>query len=185
MTFDKNKLSMGLFLASEAAFFGVLILSYFYYYPSYASEPNATTVLDPLLTGIFTIALLASSFTLWRAQRSLEQGRQRGLTIWLLATVALGALFLGGQLWEYSQLIAENVTVAGSLFGTAFYTLTGVHGLHVLGGLITLLILLGLALGGRLTPHRAIAVTMVELYWHFVDLVWIVIFATVYLWPRL
>ncbi len=182
---EKNKFSMLLFLASEAAFFGVLILGYLYYYPSYADGPNATTVLDPLLTGVFTIALLASSFTLWRAQRSLDEGQQGGLRVWLLATVVLGAVFLGGQLWEYSTLLRENVTVRSSLFGTTFYTLTGVHGLHVLGGLLTLLILLGLALGGYLTPRRAIAVTMVELYWHFVDVVWIVIFAIVYLWPHL
>jgi len=185
MTIEKNKFSMLLFLASEAAFFAVLILGYLYYLPSYADGPNAATVLDPILTGLFTIALLASSFTLWRAQRSIDQGHQGGLRIWLLATVALGAIFLGGQIWEYSQLLRENVTINGSLFGTTFYTLTGVHGLHVFGGLLMLLVLLGLALGGYLTPQRAIALTMVELYWHFVDLVWIVIFAIVYVWSRL
>lgn len=182
---DKTKLSMLLFLASEAAFFGVLIMAYLYYYPSYADGPNAVTALDPLLTGLFTLALLASSFTLWRAQRSLHQGRTDGLRIWLAATIVLGALFLGGQLWEYSQLARENVTVSNSLFGTTFYTLTGVHGMHVLGGLLTLLILLGLALAGQLTPRRSIAVAAVELYWHFVDVVWIAIFAIVYIWPHL
>jgi heme/copper-type cytochrome/quinol oxidase subunit 3 len=182
---DKTKLSMLLFLASEAAFFGVLIMSYLYYYPSYAAGPNAGTALDPLLTSVFTAALLASSFTFWRAQRSLDQGRQGGLRIWLLATIALGALFLGGQLWEYSQLLRENITISNSLFGTTFYTLTGVHGLHVLSGLLVLLILLGLALAGQLTPRRSIAVAAVELYWHFVDVVWIAIFAIVYVWPHL
>lgn len=185
MTTDKNKLSMFLFLASEAAFFGVLIMSYLYYYPSYVGEHNSPLALDPLLSGLFTIALLASSFTLWRAQKSTEQGQLGGQRVWLLATVALGASFLGGQLWEYTQLIAENITINSSLFGTAFFTLTGVHGLHVFGGLLMLLIALGLALRGLITPHRAIGLTMVELYWHFVDIVWIVIFATVYLWPRL
>jgi len=182
---EKNKLSMALFLASEVAFFGVLILAYIYYYPSYANGPNAATALDPFLTGIFTVALLASSFTLWRAQKSTEHGHYGGQRTWLLATVLLGAIFLVGQAWEYAQLIGENVTIGGSLFGTTFYTLTGFHGLHVLGGLIALLILFGLALGGHITPARSIAVETVELYWHFVDVVWVIIFAMVYVWPHL
>lgn len=182
---DKNKMSMWLFIASEVAFFGVLIMAYLYYYPSYANAPNSATVLNPLVTGLFTVALVASSFTLWRAQHSIEAGHQNSLRLWLLATVFLGATFLAGQIWEYAQLFSENVTVSGSLFGTTFYTLTGFHGLHVLGGLITLLIMLGLAFAGLLTPHRAIAVQAVELYWHFVDVVWIVIFGIVYVWPNL
>jgi heme/copper-type cytochrome/quinol oxidase subunit 3 len=182
---DRNKMSMALFLASEAAFFSVLILAYLYYYPAYAQGPNAATVLDPIITGIFTIALLASSFTLWRAQKSSEHGQQGALRLWLLATVALGLIFLFGQVWEYSQLARENVTISTSLFGTTFYTLTGFHGLHVLGGLLAIIILLGLALGGKITPARSIAVETVELYWHFVDVVWVLIFALVYVWPNL
>lgn len=181
---EKIKLSMALFLASEAAFFGVLILAYLYYYPSYAAGPNSTN-LDPLLTGLFTIALLASSFTLWQAQRSVDRNNQGGARFWLVATVVLGAVFLGGQAWEYTNLISENITISNSLWGTTFYTLTGIHGLHVLGGLITLLILAGLAFAGFLTSQRRIAIAGVELYWHFVDVVWIVIFAVVYVWPNL
>jgi heme/copper-type cytochrome/quinol oxidase subunit 3 len=182
---DRTKMSMAFFLASEAVFFGVLILAYLYYYPGYADEPNATTVLDPIITGLFTIALLASSFTLWRAQKSTEHGQQGALRLWLLATVVLGLVFILGQAWEYSQLARENVTISRSIFGTTFYTLTGFHGLHVIGGLLTLIILLGLALGGHLTQARSIAVETVELYWHFVDVVWVVIFAIVYVWPNL
>ncbi len=182
---EKNRLAMLFFLASEAAFFGVLILSYLYYYPSYAAGPNAATVLDPLLTGIFTVALLASSGTLWLAQRSADHDNQPGLRLCLGATVALGLVFLAGQAWEYAQLIGENVTVSSSLFGTTFFTLTGFHGVHVLGGLVTLMILLGLAFAGHLRGPRTIALTTVELYWHFVDVVWILIFGIVYLWPRL
>lgn len=182
---ERNKLSMALFLASEAAFFGVLILGYLYFYPSYADEPNAGTVLNLGLAALLTAALLSSSVTLWRAQRSLHHGHAGRVRAWLLATVLLGGIFLAGQAWEYRTLLAENVTVSGSLFGTTFYTLTGVHGLHVFGGLVTLTILLGLALAGHLTPQRAVAVSTVELYWHFVDVVWLAIFAIVYLWPRL
>jgi heme/copper-type cytochrome/quinol oxidase subunit 3 len=182
---EKNKLGMLLFLGSEVAFFGILILAYVYYYRAYADGPNAATHLNALLTGMFTICLLLSSFTLWRAQRSIEQGHRAGLRAWLLATVVLGAVFLAGQGWEYAQLLRENVTISRSLFGTTFFTLTGMHGLHVFSGLIALLILLGLAWAGSLTRARAGAVATVELYWHFVDVVWIVIFGIVYLWPLL
>ncbi|MDP9309597.1 MAG: cytochrome c oxidase subunit 3 [Chloroflexota bacterium] len=185
LTMNRTKLSMALFLASEVGFFGVLILAYLYYYPSYAEGPNAANSLNPLLTGIFTVALLASSFTLYRAQKSNEHGDRGGTRRWLTATVVLGTIFLAGQAWEYIQLIGEGVTISGSLFGTTFYTLTGFHGLHVLGGLIAIFILLGLALSGHLTRARAVAVETVELYWHFVDVVWVVIFALVYVWPNL
>ncbi len=182
---DKNKLGMAFFLASEAVFFGVLILAYIYYWDTYAEGPSPTTVLEPLITGIFTVALLLSSFTLWRAQRSIEHGNRAGLRGWLLATIVLGAIFLGGQIWEYAQLLGENVRPAGSLFASTFFTLTGFHGLHVLSGLIALMIIFGLATAGSLTSRHAVAVETAELYWHFVDGVWIVIFALIYLWPQL
>jgi heme/copper-type cytochrome/quinol oxidase subunit 3 len=182
---DHTKLGMGLFLASEVVFFGVLILAYLYYYGQYHTGPNATTVLDPLITGVFTVALLSSSFTFWRAQKSVEHGQQSSLRLWLLATVVLGLIFLIGQAWEYSQLFSENVTINTSLFATTFFTLTGFHGLHVASGLIAISILFILAFGNRLTGRRAVAVSAIELYWHFVDVVWIVIFGLVYLWPRL
>ncbi len=99
--------------------------------------------------------------------------------------MALGSIFVFGQAWEYAQLLRDNVTISSSLFGTTFFTLTGMHGLHVFGGLIALVVLLGLALGGHLNPSRSVAVATVELYWHFVDVVWLVIFAIVYLGPQL
>lgn len=184
---EKNKLSTLLFLASEIAFFGALLLAYLYYayYDAYANGPNSLNSLDPLLTGVFTVALVASSFTLWRAQKSSERDQQGSLRVWLIATIALGLIFILGQAWEYSQLIRENVTISNSLFGSTFFTLTGIHGLHVIGGLIMLLILLGLSFGGKLTSRRSIAIANVEYYWHFVDLVWLTIFVVVYLWPRL
>ncbi len=185
LTMDRNKMSMLLFLASEIGFFGTLILAYLYYYPSYAEGPNAANSLDPIMAAIFTVALLASSFTLYRAQKSNEHGEQRATRTWLLATVVLGAIFLAGQLWEYINLLNEGVTISGSLFGSTFYTLTGFHGLHVLGGLIAITILLGLAMSGHLNPARAVAVETVEYYWHFVDVVWIIIFGLLYVWPHI
>jgi heme/copper-type cytochrome/quinol oxidase subunit 3 len=182
---ERNKLGMLLFLGSEVAFFGALILAYVYYYRAYADGPNAVTHLNALLTGIFTICLLLSSLTLWRAQKSAEHDNRAGLRAWLLATFVLGAIFLAGQAWEYALLLREGVTISRNLFATTFFTLTGMHGLHVFSGLVALLILFGLALAGSLTPRRSVAVATVELYWHFVDVVWIIIFGIVYLWPLL
>ncbi len=182
---DKYKLGMLFFLASEVAFFDMLILAYIYYTGAEVNGPNAATALNPAVTSIFTVSLLASSFTLWRGQKSIEHGEQSGLRLWLLATIVLGAIFIGGQAWEWTNLIRDNVTISSSLFGTTFFTLTGFHGLHVISGLIVLLVLFILTLAGSLTQARANAVATVELYWHFVDVVWVVIFSLLYIWPHL
>jgi heme/copper-type cytochrome/quinol oxidase subunit 3 len=182
---EKNKLGMSLFLASEAFFFGALILAYIYYNysPVLPPGPNAANSLAPLTAGIFTLFLLASSGTLWLAERSIARQNQSGMRLWLLATVVLGAIFLIGQGREYLHLIGDNVTISRNLFGTTFFTLTGFHGLHVFSGLIALAILSGLALAGAFRGPHSVAVETVGLYWHFVDVVWIVIFAIVYLRP--
>lgn len=182
---DKNKLGMMVFIASEVAFFGILILAYVYFSGVEADGPNAANTLDPYITSIFTAALLASSFTFWRAQKSIEHGQQSALRRWLLATIVLGAIFLIGQAWEYTQLFRENVTISTSLFGTTFFTLTGFHGLHVASGLVAIAILFVLTFGNTLTGRRTGAVGVIELYWHFVDVVWIVIFTLLYVWPHL
>lgn len=178
---EKNKLGMGLFLASEANFFLLLILAYAYYHSGSASGPTAASSLEPAQAGINTLFLLASSLTMWRAGCSLKQENHMMLCAWLLATAILGAVFLFGQGKEYVRLIEQNVTISRDLFGTTFFTLTGFHGLHVLVGLIMLTILFGLALAGDFPGSHSIAVEVVALYWHFVDGVWLVIFTLVYL----
>ena len=102
----------------------------------------------------------------------------------LFATVLLGAIFLYGQGREYQRLISQNVTISRNLFGSTFFTLTGFHGLHVFMGLVAITILFGLALAGTFKKPHSVAIEAISLYWHFVDVVWIVIFATVYLWAR-
>jgi heme/copper-type cytochrome/quinol oxidase subunit 3 len=102
--------------------------------------------------------------------------------LWLLVTVVLGAVFLIGQGWEYLRLIGENVTISRNLFGSTFFTLTGFHGLHVFSGLVALAILCGLAAAGWFAGPHSIALETVGWYWHFVDVVWIVIFSIIYLW---
>ncbi|HSH77742.1 MAG TPA: heme-copper oxidase subunit III [Herpetosiphonaceae bacterium] len=182
---EKNRMGMLLFLASEAMFFSVLILAYVYYRGPGVEGPTAETALDPVTTGIFTIFLLASSVTFWLAERSIARQRELRARLWLLATVHLGVIFLIGQGWEYFNLFRENVTIDRNLFGTTFFTLTGFHGFHVFGGLVAIAILTGLSATGHFRGPHSVAVETVGLYWHFVDVVWIIIFALIYVWPFL
>ncbi len=177
---EKNKLGMALFLASEAMFFILLILAYIVLHGQVGQGPSAAQMLDPLTTGIYSLFLIASSFTVWLAGRSMAR-RSRSAWLWLLVTVVLGIIFLVGQGREWTRLFSRGVLVSTNEFGTTFFTLTGFHGLHVTIGLIALAVLLGLTAGGRLRGPRSAALEAISLYWHFVDGVWIVIFAVVYL----
>jgi heme/copper-type cytochrome/quinol oxidase subunit 3 len=191
---ERHRLGMGLFILSEAIFFLMLIATYVYFRAGFNETPaapvlpparngvtNPRTFLDPLRTGVFTIALLASSGTMLLAEKSARRRERRSVRVWLAGTVALGAIFLAGQAMEYRGLIARNVTISQDIFGSTFYTMTGFHGFHVFGGLVLLSILLGLTWTATPGEPRAAAVDTVALYWHFVDVVWIVIFTLVYL----
>ncbi len=182
VTVDTYEFAVTLFLISEGAFFAFLIIAYVYFHVSMTSGPNASNSLDPLKTGIYTLFLLASSFTMGTAERKLRRGSRRGFEGWLLTTIIFGAIFLFGQGREYFHLYSENVTVSRNVFGTSFFTLTGFHGLHVLLGLLCLCILFGLALAGDFQDGRSNAIRSVALYWHFVDWVWVVIFSVIYVW---
>ena len=176
------KIATAVFLLSEAVFFGVLILVLLYN-RAYA-DPSVMVgqaMLKILRTGIFTVALVASSFTMWFAERNKHQGNRRGLQMWLLVTVILGAVFLIGQATEYMDLYAEGMTIRTNLFGTQFYTLTGLHFLHVTAGVIMLAIVSGLAFFGRSDEPGDNALVPISYYWHFVDVVWIILFTVVYL----
>src|SRR3954469_14447403 len=113
---EKNRLAMLLFIASEATFFAVLISAYIYFQAAITSGPNAKNSLHPLTAGIFTVFLLSSSFTVWRAGKNAEHDNRRGAVIWLIATVVLGGVFLFGQGREYVSLLSENVTVNRNVF---------------------------------------------------------------------
>jgi heme/copper-type cytochrome/quinol oxidase subunit 3 len=181
---DENRLAMILFLISEGAFFVFLIIAYVYFHGADKTGPNALNSLHPLTTGAFTAALLASSFTMWRAEKSHGEGRIAQFRRWLGATIALGLIFMFGQAREYVQLYRANVTVSRNVFGSSFFTLTGFHGLHVTFGIVALGVLLSLARTGAGEPRES-AVRTVAMYWHFVDWVWVVIFSVVYLWAVL
>ena len=161
----RARLGMAMFLLSEAVFFFMLIAAFVYFRS--ASLAAAAANLNLGTAAIYTVCLMASSFTMWRAAAT-------GSRIWLMGTILLGAVFLFGQGSEYLRLFQQKITISQSLFGTTFFTLTGLHGLHVFVGIVMLAILLGL--------ERPVAVETVALYWYFVDVVWVAIFAIVYLW---
>jgi cytochrome c oxidase subunit 1/cytochrome c oxidase subunit I+III len=180
---EKNRASILAFIISETGFFGVLILAFLYYNATPQPGPGPRD-LNLLKTGIFSLCLFASSFAIWRAETSLDRGNQRAMKAWLATTVLLGGIFLAGQGLEYWGLFQSGVMVNSNLFATTFFTLTGFHGLHVGVGLIALLIVLCLALAGDFKEGHSPALKAVGLYWHFVDIVWVLVLTVVYLLPR-
>lgn len=172
---------MAAFIASEAVFFVFLIFAYVYYRGAISSGPDAAKNLDPPVTLIYTICLVASSGTLWFAERRLRARHTGAFRAWLGATVVLGAVFIFGQSREYTRLITESVVPERNLFAATFFTLTGFHGFHVLCGLIALLATLGIAFRSDFGAKDETGLGAVSMYWHFVDVVWIVIFSIVYL----
>jgi heme/copper-type cytochrome/quinol oxidase subunit 3 len=181
---NKIRLAMLLFVASEAVFFILLIIAYVVYHATSASAADPSRYLDIPKTAVFTACLISSSFTMWLAGIRFRTGRHGPALAWLLATIALGATFLTGQGSEYVSLIRKDVTISRDLFGSTFFTLTGFHGLHVFIGLVMLGTLFSLELKrGVAAPPEA--VEGVSIYWHFVDVVWMIIFPVVYLWVLL
>ncbi len=176
---SKTKLAVAVFIASESVFFALLVVGYVHF--SGSGHVDTAGLLDPVRTFMFSLALFGSSATVRRTSRHLQRGSVGKLGVWLLLTIALGVIFLAGQAIEWVGLIRSGVSVAGGLFGTTFFTLTGFHGLHVIVGLIALGTLFFLGLSGRLRPAHLEGLEGVELYWHFVDAVWVVIFSVVYI----
>ncbi len=178
---SRIRLAMLLFVASEAVFFIPLILVYVVYHTTSPSTADASQYLDIPRTAVFTACLISSSFTMRQAGIYFRAGRRRQAFAWLLATMALGIIFLTGQGSEYASLIRKDITISRDLFGTTFFTLTGFHGLHVFIGLILLGTLFGLQVKREVTGLSE-AEEGISIYWHFVDAVWMIIFPVVYLW---
>lgn len=179
---DTRKLGMWLFLASEIMFFTGLIGSYIVLrFANLNSWPDPSTVLNIPLTGINTFILICSSATLVLGLASIQRGYKEGLQVGLFLTVLLGSLFLGIQVVEYRELIHEGFTISSSMFGACFFTLTGFHGAHVFAGVVWLIVVLIRSFLGYFTPEEYAGVEIAGLYWHFVDLVWIILFTILYL----
>ncbi len=169
------------FLGSEGFFFLALIIAYVYYsHPGGDLSPTAR-YLDITKTAVFSAFLFSSSLTIWLAGRNQENRNKKWKLIWLGITIMLGIIFLFGQGSEYARLIQANVTVSQNVFGSAFFTLTGFHGLHVLIGLIVLTIVGVMIFSDRFRSVEETVFESVSLYWHFVDIVWVVVFSAVYI----
>ena len=184
-TLSPGQWGMLSFLVSEVALFGTLIVTYLFYLGKDVVGPTPAEALKlPLVLGT-TACLLASSVTVHRAERRLHRADQGGFMRWWAATAVLGVLFLLGTAYEWYGLIHDHgLTVSRNLFGTTYYTLVGLHALHVTGGVTALLIVLGLALRREVTNANRAGVGLISWYWHFVDGVWVVVFTVVYLVGR-
>ena len=180
---DHRKLAMWTFLGSECFFFGTLIATYMAYKGRSVVGPYPHEILNIPVTTLSTFDLLMSSLLMVLALAAAQRGDRRQSRLWLGGTALFGLIFLGFQAYEFTAFVHEGLTLQTNLFGSTFFVLTGFHGGHVTLGVIWLLTLLVLDLRGRLHVHDAIKVEVAGLYWHFVDIVWIVIFTLVYLAP--
>jgi cytochrome c oxidase subunit 1/cytochrome c oxidase subunit I+III len=178
---EKNRVGIVAFLVSESCFFLMLILAWLFYNSRSMTGPSPAGTLNAHRTGLYTLGLLASSVTLWLAEKQLRAGRAGWFRGLLGLTILLGAVFIFGQGREYFRIYQQGVVLSSNLFTTTFFTLTGFHGLHVCAGLILLLILMALSLAGDFKTGRLEAVKSISLYWHFVDVVWLVVFSVIYL----
>ena len=180
---SNNKLGMWLFLGSECLLFGGLISTYMIYRGRVGEGPRPGNVFDIPFTSVSSFILLMSSLTMVLAVAAAQKRDDRGTTLWLTVTGLLGATFVGGQVYEFTAMYNEGLGYTTSLFGSAFYTLTGFHGVHVTVGVIMLLSLVAIIKRSKVPGDKAEVVELVGLYWHFVDVVWIIIFTLVYLIP--
>ena len=178
-----TKLAMWLFLASDCMFFGTLIATYMVYKNRSLTPPLPREIFDVPYTSVSAFVLLLSSLTMVLALSAIQSGQERKMRIWLSATALLGCVFLGGQFYEFTTFYHEGLTLSSNLFGSTFFTLTGFHGTHVFIGVFWLLSLVAHSLRGKLHQEHSLFVEIAGLYWHFVDIVWILIFTLVYLIP--
>jgi heme/copper-type cytochrome/quinol oxidase subunit 3 len=175
------KVGFWVFMGSETLFFGSLISIYMVYKGTSVVGPFPTDVFDIFLTSISTFVLLMSSLAVVLALEFLRAGRRALALFWTMMIIVLGAMFLGFQAYEFTHFYHLGLKLDTNLFGSSFFVLTGFHGAHVTIGVIWLLILWVDMFRGKLRPENALRFEIAGLYWHFVDIVWIVIFTLIYL----
>ncbi len=178
---DNRKLAMWIFLASECLFFGSLISTYLLYRNRNTVAPYPKDLYDIPFTSVSSFVLLMSSVTMVLALAAIQRGDLRSMRIWLAATALLGLTFLSGQAFEFTEFYDQGLSLRANLFGSSFFVLTGFHGAHVAGGVLILSSLFIRSLQGGIRKGDSLAIELAGLYWHFVDIVWIVIFTLVYL----
>ncbi len=180
-----NKVAMWLFLGSECLLFGALISVYMFAKSRLpAGEIGPNDVFDIPFTSVSSFVLLMSSLTMVLALSALNRGEERNFRVWIVATALLGGTFIAGQVYEFTVFVDLGLGYTTNIFGSAFFTLTGFHGAHVTIGIVMLMSALVANLRGRLSPRNAETVEIIGLYWHFVDIVWILIFTIIYLFPQ-
>lgn len=185
---SNNKLAMWLFLSSDCLLFGALISTFLLYRTNIGDNTPYTSavedVFDIPFTSLSSFVLLMSSLTMVLALSAVNRDDERNGRIWLLTTAFLGLVFIGGQVYEFTTFYNEfGLGYSTNTWTSAFYTLTGFHGVHVSLGIVMLMSLFVAAQQGKLTQKNAETVEIVGLYWHFVDIVWIFIFTVIYLIP--
>ena len=180
---DRGKVAMACLIIAESAIFTIFVIAYLFYIGKSLTGPTPRQVLETPI--FFTICLLSSSLTIHYAGKFLQRGERRAfLSLWSL-TILLGALFLFGTGQEWHRLIYErSLTISTNLFGTTYYSLVGLHALHVTAGVIMLSIVAIFSFSGRVGIEHSRRVEVLSLYWHFVDAVWVVVFTVVYLLGR-
>jgi len=180
---SNTKLAMWLFLGSECLLFGALISSYLLYKTRDGGLPVPTDVFDIPFTSVSSFVLLMSSMTMVLALSALRRGDESLSRVWTLATAMLGAVFIGGQVYEFTTFLREGVGFTTNPASSAFFALTGFHGVHVGLGITMLMSTFVMSSKGKLHQEQSETLEIVGLYWHFVDVVWIVLFTVVYLIP--
>jgi len=181
---SNEKLAMWVFLGSDCLLFGALISTYLLLRHRSTVEPiDPADVFDIPFTSVSSFVLLMSSLTMALAVGAIHRGEARRCRTWLLTTALLGGTFIAGQVYEFTGFYNEWLGYTTNIFGSAFYTLTGFHGVHVSVGIVFLMSLFVMSLKGKLDVSKAETVEIFGLYWHFVDIVWILIFTIVYLIP--
>jgi cytochrome c oxidase subunit 3 len=181
-------MGMYIFLASEVMFFGSLFAVYFYLYGSHPQWPPLPPEARPEYYVNWwpipfwnTIILFSSGVTCHFAAEAIAQNNRRRFFMLQIATIVLGFLFEALQVYEFAQAFGRGLTLQANTFASAFFTLTGFHGAHVLGGLVLLILILFRAYRGQFSSRHHVAVNAVTLYWHFVDVVWFFLFGILYL----
>jgi cytochrome c oxidase subunit III len=177
-----SALGMIIFLGSWAMMFSALFFAYAFVRARSVTWPPPGVPLLPLaVPAVNTLVLLASSFTFARGLAELRRGRRKGLTPWVIATLALGAVFLVLQVVVWRGVSASGLHVSSGIYGSVFYALTTFHWLHVVVGLFVLLFVIVQSLRGKYTEHNYVNVRLCGMFWHFVDVVWLLMFVSIYL----
>ena len=180
---NRGKVGMASLIIAESAIFTIFVVAYLYYTGKSLSGPTPREVLETPI--FFTICLLSSSITIHLAEKALELGKRGAFLIFWFLTIFLGGLFLYGTGREWYHLIYEKgLTISTNLFGTTYYSLVGLHAFHVTAGLIMLIIVLLFGFAGRVGREQSVRIQALSMYWHFVDVVWIVVFTVVYIVGR-